>query len=396
MWPELFDISTPWFTMPVRTYGVLLMIGFLGGVWWACKRAARVKANPDILINIALIGLFTGVIGARAFYVIHYYDAEFAGKGWGKIFDITQGGMEFYGCFIGCFVGAAAYLLIKRVSFRLYMDIIAPSFMFGICMGRLGCFLNGCCWGGLCPPEVPWAVTFPPASRAHIRQWEDRQITLPAELIRIDRTRQRASLLNYKALDLTSEERREAREAVAQARKALATARTNGASEAEQARLKEALDQVRERHGQNARLAAQLERQAKRFNVTPEDLAAMARWPQYQMRGVHPVQLYAVVNALTAAILLNAIFYRRKRHGVVSGLFFFIYPAFRIIEEIIRTDNPHDTLGLTVSQFTSLVLVVVGVIWMAVVLRSPLRSPRAIAHVPSNIKRPPDSPATTG
>ena len=394
MWPDLFDISTPWFTLPVRSYGVMLMIGFLGGVWWSCKRAVKVKASPDILINIALIGLFTGVIGARTFYVIHYYDQQFADKDWSAIFDITQGGMEFYGSFVGCFVGAAAYLLIKRASFRLYMDIIAPAFMFGICMGRVGCFLNGCCWGGLCPPEVPWSVQFPHSSRAHVRQWEDRQITLPAELIRIDRTRQQASTLNYNALRLTPDERREAREVILQARKALAKARNRGATDAEQAGLKQTLEQVQEQHGKNARLGARLERQAKRFDMTSDDLVALAHLPQYQMHPVHPVQLYAAINGLIGAILLNAIFYRRKRHGVVSGLFFFIYPAFRIIEEIIRTDNPHDTLGLTVSQFTSLLLVAVGVIWMVVVFRSPLRSPRAEAYVSSNLKHPPE--AATG
>jgi prolipoprotein diacylglyceryltransferase len=62
---------------------------------------------------------------------------------------------------------------------------------------------------------------------------------------------------------------------------------------------------------------------------------------------------------------------------VVFGLLFLLYPIMRFMEEIIRSDNPHDTAGLTISQFISLVLFLIGVIWMFIVYRLPLRSPKA-------------------
>ena len=75
---------------------------------------------------------------------------------------------------------------------------------------------------------------------------------------------------------------------------------------------------------------------------------------------VHPVQIYASINGMLLAILLNEVFYRRKRHGVVFAVLLMLYPAARVMEEMIRIDNPHDTAGLTISQFVSLLLFSLG------------------------------------
>ena len=99
------------------------------------------------------------------------------------MFDITAGRPEFYGGFIGAMVAILVYMKLSKVSIRLYLDILTPSLMFGMAMARIGCFLNGCCWGGPCPAHLPWTVQFPYASPAQYRQWEERQVTLPAELI---------------------------------------------------------------------------------------------------------------------------------------------------------------------------------------------------------------------
>src|SRR6476660_1052950 len=135
MRPTLFNI--PWFNIPIRGYGLMLMIGFLGGTWWAAKRASRVKADPDTIINLAFVSLLASVVGARIFYVIHYWDQHFAGKGLWAVVNITAGGLEFYGGFIGAFVAGTLYLVLKRVSWRLYADIAAPSIMFGMSMARI-------------------------------------------------------------------------------------------------------------------------------------------------------------------------------------------------------------------------------------------------------------------
>ena len=163
MWPTLFKI--PWLDIPIRSYGMMLMIGFLGGTWWATRRASRVKADPDLIVNAGFVALLASIVGARIFYVAHYWE-NFAGRGIWPIIDVTAGGLEFYGGFIGGVLGVIGLLLVKRVSLRLYLDILAPSVMFGMSMARIGCFLNGCCWGGACPHEIPWCVTFPFSSPA--------------------------------------------------------------------------------------------------------------------------------------------------------------------------------------------------------------------------------------
>ena len=112
MYPNITELNLPWGVMPIRSFGIALMIAFLGGVWWSCKRAVRVKADPDLIINIALIGLIAAVVGARTFYVLHYWE-KFEGKGVGAIFSITEGGFEFYGSFIGIMIATTSYLLWK-------------------------------------------------------------------------------------------------------------------------------------------------------------------------------------------------------------------------------------------------------------------------------------------
>jgi phosphatidylglycerol:prolipoprotein diacylglycerol transferase len=108
---------------------------------------------------------------------------------------------------------------------------------------------------------------------------------------------------------------------------------------------------------------------------------------------VHPAQLYSSVDGILLAILLNAYFYRRRRHGTVVALLFIFYPIMRVIEEIIRSDNPHDTIGLTISQFVSLVLFAMGVAMLLWLRKQPLRSPKAVPFVPAWAEETPRQPA---
>jgi phosphatidylglycerol---prolipoprotein diacylglyceryl transferase len=334
MRPTLFNI--PWFDIPIRSYGVMLMIGFLGGTWWAARRAARTKANPDLVVNLAFVCLLASVVGARAFYVIHYWREHFAGHGLWAMVNITSGGLEFYGGLIGAFIAGTVYLVIQKASFRLYADILAPSIMFGMGMTRIGCFLNGCCWGAPCPAEIPWSVRFPLASPAYYREWNDRLVALPAELIYVDR-RGVASPLPHDWMEDYAK-----------------GPKTSGG-------------------------ALEIVRQAQSFNVTPADLRS--GMDDHRTLPLHPTQLYSSMDGLLLAILLGAYFYRRTRHGTVFPLMLMLYAFQRFAEEAIRIDNPHDTAFLTVSQFVSVVLFLCGATWMVVLQRLPLRSPLAVPYV---------------
>ena len=378
MCPTLFTI--PWVNLPIRGYGLMLMVAFLGGTWWASRRAARVKQDPDFVVNLGFVALICSVIGARIFYVAHYWE-RFEGRNLWEIANLTAGGMEFYGGFIGGMVGIIVFMLVRRVSFRLYFDILAPSLMLGMAAARIGCFLNGCCWGAPAPPQgLPWAVRFPYASPAEHRQWEDRQMTLPAELIAVYSSGQ-AYPLGRDLLDVgdkaAAAQLRQWREAQADLKKAQAS----GADSATLAKLNRQVDRAKKRLEASEQTIQPLQTQAQRFDINVGQLERMARATAYHSLPVHPAQLYASLDALVMALLLSAIFYRRKRHGVVTGIMFILYPLCRIVEEIIRIDNPHDAAGLTISQFVSVMGIAIGIAWLVAIYRMPLRSPRAVPFV---------------
>ncbi|MCM8530192.1 MAG: prolipoprotein diacylglyceryl transferase, partial [Lentisphaeraceae bacterium] len=98
------------------------------------------------------------LVGARLLYVITNYNEEFAGD-FIKIFKINQGGIVFQGGFIGALLVAWFFCKKKNFDFLKGLDIIAPAIALGHAMGRIGCFLNGCCFGGIC--KTGPSVRFP-------------------------------------------------------------------------------------------------------------------------------------------------------------------------------------------------------------------------------------------
>jgi phosphatidylglycerol:prolipoprotein diacylglycerol transferase len=392
MWPTVFNI--PWLNLPIRGYGLMLMIGFLGGTWWAARRAVRVKADPDLVINMGFVALIASVIGARIFYVLHYWDEHFAGRPLRAAFDITAGGMEFYGGFIGGFTALLVYMLLKRVSLRLYLDILAPSLMFGMGMARIGCFLNGCCWGAVCDPQqIPWAVRFPYASPAAYRQWEERVITYPAELITtyFDGS---ASLIPRDEFAASAAPARAAQANYARAYEAYETARVKHADDATLASLAKARDAARKKWQDTSSEIARSVKQESTYAMSPAALEARVSAEASHTHAVHPVQLYASLDGLLLAILLNAIFFRRKQHGLVTGLLFLFYPIMRFCEEVIRSDNPHDVIGFTISQFISIAIFAGGVLFLIAIYRMPANPTAAKATLaPAGNHRDPRSKA---
>ena len=361
MHPELFTI--PGLNLAVPSYGALLVAGFLSGIWWATRRATRVKADPDLILNLGFIILFFSMVGARAFYVIHHWDSQFAGHP-KQILNLRAGGFEFYGGFIAAFVAAAGYLWYKRASLRLYVDIVAPSIMPGMGVARIGCFLFGCCWGGPCPAGLPWAVRFPCASPAHQRQWEHRLVTLPAELILVGPNGE-ATPLPRQIFKLASED---LEPALDKATSALEEAKAGGDSER--------INQAQHRLEQVQEAIASIQGHFEAFDVEPAALRELTHRPEYGSTPVHPAQLYASIGGLLLAWLTNAYFYRRRRHGTVMVLALMLYAVQRFVEEIIRIDNPRDTLGLTISQGIGVVIFVTALVLLFIVRQLPLRSPR--------------------
>ena len=154
------------FTLPINSYGLMMAIGFLLGVYLASRRAKREGYDPEVVIDVGWIAIITGIIGARLLFVAQNIKA-FLDRPL-DIIRVDQGGLVFYGGFIAATVVVSIYLRSKKLSIANALDFVTPSLALGLAFTRIGCFLNGCCWGDICrhPNWFP-AVQFPAGSFAH-------------------------------------------------------------------------------------------------------------------------------------------------------------------------------------------------------------------------------------
>jgi phosphatidylglycerol:prolipoprotein diacylglycerol transferase len=157
----LFVIPIPFtgISIPIYAYGFMLMVGFLVVVFVARIKAKSEGLNPEDISNLGIYTIFVGILGGRTFYVIQNlgsYKHNIL-----DIFKIYEGGLVFYGGLLASIAAVIVYTKIRNLPVLKTIDIIAYAFALGIIFGRIGCFLNGCCWGDVCSPDLPWAVTFP-------------------------------------------------------------------------------------------------------------------------------------------------------------------------------------------------------------------------------------------
>lgn len=141
MYRILFNIGS----FPIYSYGVMIALAFILGILLAMKEAKRIGENPERVLDISLYVILGGLLGGRLGYVIFYLDYYL--KNPIKILYFRQGGLAFLGGFILAFILGSWYVLRNKLSFWKYTDIAAPSLALGIGIARIGCFLNGCCFG---------------------------------------------------------------------------------------------------------------------------------------------------------------------------------------------------------------------------------------------------------
>jgi phosphatidylglycerol:prolipoprotein diacylglycerol transferase len=154
-------VEVPGTAIRLHSFGLMLCLAFLAAIALAAWRARREGLDPDSIYDLALWAVLGSLIGARLFYVVEYWGKGQV-KNWLDIFKIWEGGIVFYGGLAGGTVACLAYAIVKRLPVLKLCDILAPSLALGLAIGRVGCFLNGCCYGDEC--ALPWAVTFPPGS----------------------------------------------------------------------------------------------------------------------------------------------------------------------------------------------------------------------------------------
>jgi len=143
----------------------MMALAFLTGMWTATRRARRANVSGEIITDVTMWLMGGSLIGARFVYVTTYWKQEFADQPFSEIFMIQHGGLVYYGGLIGAAVGAIVYLTWKKLPAWKILDILAPSAALGNMFGRIGCLLNGCCYGRAC--DLPWAIHFPADHETH-------------------------------------------------------------------------------------------------------------------------------------------------------------------------------------------------------------------------------------
>ncbi len=162
MYPRLFSLPAFDFAgstfgpFTLHTYGVLLAVAFLAGLWVAAREARRAGLDEARVTDLGVYVLIAGLLGAKALLVA--LDWQYYSRNWTDVLGIFQSGGVFYG---GLLAGLpVALLLVSRYGLPIWptVDVLAPGVIVGQAIGRLGCLAAGCCHGR--PADVPWAVTF--------------------------------------------------------------------------------------------------------------------------------------------------------------------------------------------------------------------------------------------
>ena len=152
MHPVLFSI----FGHEIRVYGLMVAMAFLTGLTLSSMAAKKKGINPDVILDLGLVIIISSVVGARALYVgvwWSYYANHVI-----DIFKVWEGGLVYYGGFIGALAGAFAWIHYKKLNLHEIGDIMMPYLALAHAIGRIGCYYNACCYGAV---NDKFGVIFP-------------------------------------------------------------------------------------------------------------------------------------------------------------------------------------------------------------------------------------------
>lgn len=156
--------------LPIRGYGVLLLVAVFSAAALLVHRAKKLGFDLEKVLSLAIWLFVAGIVGARVFYVIQnfgssYYRVDPVSNQfdfWGTakaVLNLTQGGLVVFGSLIGGAIAGVIFTRLHRLPALATADLLIPSVILGMAIGRIGCFMNGCCFGAAC--DLPWSVSFP-------------------------------------------------------------------------------------------------------------------------------------------------------------------------------------------------------------------------------------------
>jgi phosphatidylglycerol:prolipoprotein diacylglycerol transferase len=335
--------------LPIRGYGVMVLLGVLSGTALASYRAKKVGVSPDLLYTAIFWMVVPGMIGARLFFVIQYWSVDYGpvlttsglrAALW-AIVNISDGGLVVYGSFFGAMLGLAVFTRKYRVPILPILDLLAPSMMLGAAFGRIGCLFTGCCFGGVCHHGP--ALEVPQESPAYESQIQRGQ---------------------FYGFDVTGNENVSP----------VIVRSVEKDSLADRAGLRKG-DTIEAIAGEKIRAAGDVHRLLARqfFDESPVELEtdhgkialSPLRPPPARSLPVYPTQLYSAIDAFILCLLLLAYDPFRRRDGEMFALMATVYPVTRFLMEMLRSDEAAIRgTGMSISQNVSLlILVAVAGLW---------------------------------
>jgi phosphatidylglycerol:prolipoprotein diacylglycerol transferase len=341
--------------LPIHGYGVMMFLAVVAATALAVWRGRRLGVDPELIFALAFWLLLPGIIGARAFYVIEYWHNDFwpvyLNDGFAalvrEVVSVNKGGLVVYGAFFGGVAGLLAFSHKHRLPLLAWCDLIAPSMVLGLAIGRIGCLLNGCCYGAVC--DSHWALTFPPKSPPYQSQVARGQMdgfrldadpNVPPEVRAVDpgSPADRAGLKRGDRIQ-----------------------RVNGFEVSVTGHAYWALEKALDNREP---LKIEL---ARGTTIDLPSVPIPAR-----SRPVYPTQIYSTIDGLLLCLLLLAYTPLRRRDGEVFALLISIYPITRFLVESLRSDEAAVFgTGMSISQNVSILLLCGAAALWFYILRQP-------------------------
>ena len=158
--PVLIEI----FSLEIRYYGLVYVLGFLFAIWWMQKYRREIGLNKEEVYDFIFYVMLGLIIGSRLFHVVFWDFSYYFFQPW-KIFYLWEGGMAFHGGLVGSILVSWWYCKIKKVNFLKVADLISIPAAFALALGRVANFINAEVVGRV--TGVAWAVDFGDAQARH-------------------------------------------------------------------------------------------------------------------------------------------------------------------------------------------------------------------------------------
>jgi prolipoprotein diacylglyceryltransferase len=348
LWDGLPDI-------PIYGYGTMLFLAFVFCTWLAVRLARREGIPREVLQDLAVWIFLSGIIGARAVFIIQYRERFYS---FWQFFYLWDGGLVFYGGPIGAVIGyyLAYFLWLRkyRISSWKLADLIAPCAALGLALGRVGCLLNGCCYGNVACADCP-AIHFP--------------LCAPPVETMVKRGFQTAAgftVLSYPGSVFHGTPTVRSVEPGSAADKA-ALRPNDKITNVNGKEVKDDYDNLVEYLRRDwPRGETDVELKVARKGTSDQTIGSF----RPMTLGLYPTQIYESISMVLLLFFLLSYYPFKRRDGSVMVFFMIGYAVHRFLNEMLRTDTDKVAFNMTLSQNISIiVLIAAAILAVAVWLR---------------------------